>query len=93
MIRINEDYFISVEPCEYCLRLDKHKKDSKGNDVSEIIGHYVSLENAIEGARKEIIRVKLVDGDYTLETAIKKVITITEEFKQAIERAMSDETV
>lgn len=93
MIRIDKDYLISVEPCEYCLRVDKHKQDKNGNDLTEIIGHYTSLENAIEGARKEFIRVNLVDGDYTLELAIKKVKQITDEFKQTLERAMSDETV
>lgn len=89
MIRINDDYVISVEPYEYCVKIDKHRQDKKGNDIYDTVGHYTSLESAILGAKNEAIHKSLFNMETTLENALKCVADINAEFKQMLEEAMA----
>jgi len=88
MIRINDDYLISVEPCEFCVRADMHKVDEKGKEVTDILGHYGSLESAIKGVKNEMIRNCLSNGEYTLESALRCVVDINTEFIEILKKVM-----
>lgn len=88
MIRINEDYVIEADRYEYAVKVDKHKKDNKENDVYETVGHYSSLENAIKCVLEFMNKRALSEGVHTLEEAITIIKENNRQFTELFEKAM-----
>lgn len=91
MIRINNDYVIDVSDLEYTLQIDTHtttynKKSEKEYPVYKTVGHYTTLASALNGARLDMRRKMLADGEYTLKEAIDKVLELDDEFTRMMER-------
>lgn len=71
MIRIDKDYFITVDPYNYILCHDKHKTDKKGNAVYSVVGYYNNLEGAVQGAVADMSRRAFTEGTYSLQEAVE----------------------
>lgn len=89
MIRINEDWIIDIDKYNYTLRRDMHttrtvKKNGAEieEDVYTTVGHYPSLKKALENLGNEIIRYKLMDGEYTLKTAVEAIRECCDEWEK-----------
>lgn len=89
MIRINDDWIIDIDKYNYTLRRDMHttrtvKKNGEEveEDVYTAVGHYSSLDKAFENLGKEIIRYKLIDGEYTIKTAVEAIRECQDEWRR-----------
>lgn len=94
MIRINNDYLIEAdESNSYTLKLDKHKKNKKGEDVFVTLGFYTSLESAFKGAKGHMIHNSVMNNDYSLDEAIKVVRDTSNEFTIAFHKVTEGDRV
>lgn len=95
MIRINDDYVITVDSLEYTVCEDKHRKtvDKDGNekDVYIPIGHFMHLEAALNFLRDYLVKKSLASSEYTLEQAIKEIARFNNEFVTTFNKAMYGE--
>jgi hypothetical protein len=73
MIRVNDDYYVTVDPCNYILCRDKHKTDKKGNDLYIVVGYYNNLERALQGAVADMNRRAFIEATYSLQEAIEVI--------------------
>ena len=48
MIRVNNTYCINVDPLNYIVCKDAHKKDKHGRDVMNVVGYLETLSKALE---------------------------------------------
>ena len=89
MIRINDDWIIDIDRYNYTLRRDMHTTriiKKNGEEIEEpvynTVGHYSSLNKALDNLGKEIIRYKLIDGEYTLKTAVNAIRECQDEWRR-----------
>lgn len=80
IIRLNDDWVIEVNDMSYMLKKDRHRKDKNGDDVYTISGYYTSLEGALKGFRKELIRYGFEDKAMSVKEALKVVEKANKEF-------------
>lgn len=98
MIRINGDWFVDIDKYNYTLCRDLHKKRTikkNGEDVEEdayaAIGHFSSLDKALERLGEEVIRYKLMDGVYTLNVAVTAIRECRDEWRRLVEEIRRSE--
>jgi len=91
MIRINDDWIIDIDKYNYTLRRDMHTTriiKKNGKEVEEnvyiTVGHYSSLDKALENLGKEIIRYKLMGAEYDLKTAVEAIRECHDEWRQLV---------
>ena len=90
MIRVNNDYVIEVDPLNFTVKLDGHKKTvnqktGEESDVFYTVGHYTKLSGALSGCLRDMQARKLMEGEYDLKEAIKVVSDCTNEMLKAFE--------
>jgi len=97
MIRINDDWIIDIDKYNYTLRRDMHttriiKKNGKEveENVYTTVGHYSSLNKALDNLDKEIIRYKLIDGEYTLKMAVEAIRECQDEWRRLTDEIKSE---
>ena len=97
MIRINDDWIIDIDRYNYTLRRDMHTTriiKKNGEEIEEpvynTVGHYSSLNKALDNLCKEIIRYKLIDGEYTLKTAINAIRECQDEWRRLTDEIKSE---
>lgn len=71
MIRVNNDYFIIVNPYNYILCHDKHETDKKGNAVYSVVGYYNNFELAVQRVVADMNMRVLTEGTYSLQEAVE----------------------
>lgn len=92
MIRINEDWIIDVDQFSYTLKKDLHttrKRKNKDGTVTEehgymTKGYFGDILGALERLGDEIVRDKLIDGEYTLCGAVTAIREAKEDWKKLI---------
>lgn len=89
MIRINDDWIIDIDRYNYTLRRDMHTTriiKKNGEEVEEnvytTVGHYSSLNKALDNLGKEIIRYKLMGAEYDLKTAVEAIRECQDEWQR-----------
>lgn len=97
MIRINDDWIIDIDKYNYTLRRDMHttriiKKNGKEveENVYTTVGHYSSLNKALDNLGKEILRYKLIDGEYTLKMAVEAIRECQDEWRRLTDEIKSE---
>ena len=98
MIRINDDWIIDIDKYNYTLRRDMHTTriiKKNGKEVEEnvyiTVGHYSSLDKALENLGKEIIRYKLMSAEYDLKTAVEAIRECRNEWQRLTEEVRRSE--
>ena len=98
MIKINNDWFIDIDKYNYTLCRDQHKTRSvkkNGVEVEEnvytTVGHFSSLDKALNQLGEEIIRYKLMDAEYTLNEALTAISECREEWRRLVEEIRRNE--
>lgn len=98
MIRVNEDWIIDIDKYNYTLRRDMHTTRTvkkNGEEVEEnvytTVGHFSSLDKALENLGKEIIRYKLMDGEYDLKTAVEAIRECRDEWQRLTKEIKGEE--
>ena len=97
MIRINDDWIIDIDKYNYTLRRDMHatriiKKNGKEveENVYTTVGHYSSLDKALENLGKEVIRYKLMGAEYDLKTAVEAIRECRDEWRRLTDEIKSE---
>ena len=82
MIDLIHDYFIDTDPRNYILKRRYVSKNKKGEMVqrSTVIGYYLNIASAVNGAKEHYQREKLSDDNFTLNEAIEVIKTLNAEF-------------
>lgn len=87
MIRVNKDYVIDVDATSYTAKLDRHKKDKKGEDTYSLVGYYSCIENAIAGIIKDM-NVRGLQEDMDLVEALKVIQENNRQFEEILNKAI-----
>ncbi len=82
MIKIDKDWVIMVDPDNYTLQKDLHRKDKKGNKLYKTYGYYGKLDNALNAYGEFVNRESLMDGCLTLEETIAIIRKNREEWQK-----------
>ncbi len=92
MIRIDENYGVDIDKCNYILKRIKVSQGNKhkGEEYTEVVGYYHDLVEALKRYGQEKVRYALKDGSMTLSEAVDKVsktwdmvsVTIREAFPE-----------
>lgn len=94
MIHVKDDLYIDVDEQNYTLKVDKHvtKTDNKGNEmrIFDYVGYYTNLRGAILGAKEYLTKKLLIGTEQSLESALKCVRTISEEFEEVLDRVLGE---
>ncbi len=97
MIRINDDWIIDIDRYNYTLRRDMHTTriiKKNGEEIEEpvynTVGHYSSLNKALENLGKEIIRYKLMSNEYDLKTAVNAIRECQDEWRRLTNEIKSE---
>lgn len=72
MVRINDDYLVSVDEGNYTLCLDNHRtRNVKGVEVPvlKVIGYYSSLSAALKAYSSIKISDELSNGEFSISEA------------------------
>lgn len=99
MIRVNDDYIITVDSMSYTLMRDVHRKtkrrDRSGEEVEVdaflTLGYYSNLRGAIEGAIKDMNARELSEGVHELKEALEIVTTNNRRFSELLEKVLAIE--
>lgn len=94
MIRVNADYVIDVDENNYVVKEDKHRtrtnRDKTGiENIYVTCGYYSSLDRALEGVRKEMIKARFRQTDSTLEEAVNEIRKANAELNKAIKKVIA----
>lgn len=102
MIKLFNNYEILVSNFSYTVVKNNGKKTTEEKDkttgeikkVEKInyspVGDYTNLESALNGARKEMIKQNLKDGEFTLNEALNIVRELNRKFDEIISNGMED---
>lgn len=98
MVRVNEDYIIEVDPLNYTVMRDAHRKTTRVNkstgesvevDAFTTVGYYGNLAEAIKGVIKDMNAKALKDGVHTLKEALEIVVNNNNRFYELLEKVLS----
>lgn len=90
MIIVDKNYCIDVDKNCYTVKIDKHKKDKKGEKIYETVGYFTTLAGAIKGIINSMNKGKFNEGTYTLEEAIKVIVESNEHFEKLLKKVMGE---
>ena len=89
MIRVNHNYVVDVDDMNFIAKEDKHKSNTDKNGITKnvysLIGYYGTLEGALDGIRRDMIKKKLADDEVSLKEVIDIIKQANEEFKEMLE--------
>lgn len=95
MIKVNENYIIDIDSCNYTVKRDLHRKKSTiiNGETVEVddfatVGYYGSLVSAVKGVIDNMNRRKLRDGVHTLEEAVAIVLENNNRVSELLEKAL-----
>ena len=91
MIRLSEDYFITVDEQNYGLCRDYQRLDKKGNPVYRPLGYFGSLKELLNYWTECSVMKELSNtGEITLSDAVEIIKNGLEECRKVIESAVPD---
>ena len=89
MIRVNNDYIVDVDDMNFIAKEDKHKTSTDKNGITKnvyyTIGYYGTLEGALDGIRRDMIKKSLAEGEVSLKEAIEVINKANYEFKEILQ--------
>lgn len=89
MIRVNNDYIVDVDDMNFIAKEDKHKTITDKNGITKnvyyTIGYYGTLEGALDGIRRDMIKKNLTEGEVSLKEAIEVINKANYEFKEILQ--------
>lgn len=95
MIKLFNDFYIIIDDYNYTLVKDtgrtRTKKDGESVPDYKPYGYYMSLAQAIEACRQRCIREELKDGCTELVDAVRTIRSITNRFKEVMEKCLPDD--
>ena len=90
-ITLFDNLIITVDPMNYTLQ--KTGVSKNGNEYSNIIGHYGSLESALIAAKKECVRKEICSQEsLTLEDAISVIVRSNNRFESYLKQCFEEIT-
>lgn len=87
MIKVDDDYFIDVDPLNYIAYVIEDSYDKKSESIvrrQKLIGYYPNAFKALEAIRNYKIRKCIWSGDKTIEEAICEVRRLDMEFLERL---------
>ena len=94
MIRLSDNYFISVDEQNYALCWDYQRPDKKGNATYRPLGYFGSLKELLNYWTEYSVRKELSNtGEITLSDAVEIIKSCLEECRNVIESAVPDISV
>lgn len=91
MIRLSDDYFITVDEQNYGLCRDYQRPDKKGNPTYRALGYFGSLKELLNYWTEYSVRKELSNiGEITLSDAVEIIKSSLEECRNVIESAVPD---
>ena len=90
MIRINDDYYITVDSYNYTACRDKHKTDKHGKNTYSVIGHYPSIEGALRGIINDMNKRAFTEATYSLKEALEVIQQSNKEFTDLLREVCND---
>jgi len=88
MIRVNDNYYITVDKYNYTACRDKHKTDKKGNSLYSVVGYYGSVEGALRGIIDDMNERAFAEGTYSLQEAIEVIQQSNKMFTDMLREAV-----
>ena len=89
MIRVNDNYIVDVDDMNFIAKEDKHKTNTDKNGITKnvyyTIGYYGTLEGALDGIRRDMIKKSLAEGEVSLKEAIEVINKANYEFKEILQ--------
>ena len=89
MIRVNDNYIVDVDDMNFIAKEDKHKTSTDKNGITKnvyyTIGYYGTLEGALDGIRRDMIKKILAEGEVSLKEAIEAINKANYEFKEILQ--------
>jgi len=99
MIRVDEDYIIDVDPHNYIVKRDLHKErvtvnDKTGEETRSpqyyTVGYFGDMPSAVRGIIRDMNRVGLSGGTFSLTEAVKMVQDNNKRFYDLLDRAFEE---
>lgn len=91
MIRLSDDYFITVDEQNYGLCKDYQRLDKNGYPVYKPLGYFGSLKELLNYWTEYSVRKELSSkGEITLSDAVEIIKSCLEECRKTIENAIPD---
>lgn len=97
MIRLNDDYLIEIDSCNYTVKRDLHRirvkidkvtgEESRTPDYSTV-GYFGTLPGAIKGVIEDMNRTHLKNGEHDLQEALAVILENNRKFSQLMERVL-----
>ena len=98
MVRVNNDWVVDVDTCNYILKRDMHKmvKGKKKEDpeipLYTIKGYFPSLSAALNHLGEEMVRERLTEGVRPLREAVQAIQECREEWRKITADILEDKT-
>lgn len=98
MIRINDDYGILVDDCNYTVVRDLHRMDRRKNrdgtyteyPAYKDLGYYSTLHTALKGLYRRMVVDKLCDNDESLSEAVEQMREIERRLEEKLDEVIPD---
>jgi len=91
VIRLSDDYFITVDEQNYGLCRDYNRLDKKGNPTYRALGYFGSLKELLNYWTEYSVRKELLNtGEITFSDAVEIIKSSLEECRKTIENAIPD---
>lgn len=88
MIRLIDDYVVTVDPYCYTLARDTGKTDKKGNRKLKNISYHSTLEKAIAACKEDRRKRCLPEGDTSLYEALTAMRQSDREISELLKEVM-----
>ena len=98
MVRVNDDWVVDVDTCNYILKRDMHKmvKGKKQGDpeipLYAVKGYFPSLSEALNHLGEEMVRERLTEGVRPLREAVQAIQECREEWRRITADILEDKT-
>ena len=99
MIKIDDEYVIDMDECNYILKkkverkknVERKKEDEK--DRYRSIGYYRSLQEALTAYYRENVRASLLNRSCTLPEALSTISDVSDQVAETIRAAVPNLTI
>ena len=83
MVQVNKKFFIDADIHQFILKEKTTVKDKEsenyGKEIYNILGYYGTMESAIKGLQKILLRREVMSKDMNLKEVVKAITRINDE--------------